>query len=407
MASFVRKFDSAVGSKPDGTNLPINAIDSYSADRFSSDADKAFFEGVFNKVIKNIVALDLGFYKGKERRTIFTLSFSARTGPIECHVDKQTGEKHYDNSKKVPDGYEAIGGYESSGTTGGFQRFVFKKPIAAKSIRVAFDKNTDGSSWLSIVGARAILGSEVTDIPPGPDNGSVTPIDPDTDTDPQPPTPPTPKPEPDQTVKGVKIPYAVTGKTRTEGWNYNENDGLRIDYEHNKFPDFVNNAMVVYGQFVGKVTEDEERGFKWSWATHTGSGTLVNTYMVATKNGSGKCRARFEEDHPHGYSTLIEQGTGLGAKTGKIWGLMGIRKNVVDAAGKVTGVLLELWEDQGGMLADGKPANKWKKLLSHVDTKWMITDYSKDGIECTCRMDDDRGDKNIKVEKVLLVELAA
>lgn len=70
MASFVKKFDSAVGSKPDGANIAINAIDNYDSARFSCDVKNAFLEGVFNKEVKNIVALDLGFYKGKERRTL-------------------------------------------------------------------------------------------------------------------------------------------------------------------------------------------------------------------------------------------------------------------------------------------------------------------------------------------------
>ena len=227
--------------------------------------------------------------------------------------------------------------------------------------------------------------------------------------EPKPEPEPEPKPEPDggQIVEGVKIPYEVTGKKRIDDWNYNENDGLRIDYEGNKFPDFVNNAMVVYAQFVGKVTGKEERGFKWSWARHTGKGTRVNTYIVAIRNSDGKTRVRFEEDHPSGYKTLSDYGEseiGLPAKTGKTFGLMGVRRNVVNKEGKVTGVALELWEDEGG-LVNGKPANKWKQLISFVDTKYVITDYSKHGCECTCRMDDDIGDKNIKVEKVLLTEI--
>lgn len=67
-----------------------------------------------------------------------------------------------------------IGGYKSSGTTNSFQRFVFKTPVKAKSIRVAFDKNSDVSPWLSIVGARLVLDHTVTDdniVPPPPNPG--------------------------------------------------------------------------------------------------------------------------------------------------------------------------------------------------------------------------------------------
>lgn len=202
MTSYVKNFNDAVGSAPDNEiNIPKNAIDVYDTTRFSSNEDKAFWEGVFTggQPVKNIVAIDICFYKGKERRSLFTLSYSPKTGPVVGHVDEETQEKHYDNSKSVPDGYVALGGFESSGSTNGFQRFIFKKPIPeAKSIRVALDKNNDGSTWLSITGARAVLGSPVTDVPPGPDNGKeddpvvtpviVTPIEDVTPVDPVDPT---------------------------------------------------------------------------------------------------------------------------------------------------------------------------------------------------------------------------
>lgn len=179
----VIKFSDAIGSKPDNPqNGAVNAIDVYENTRFSTDnieSGGAFFEGILPKLTPNIAAIDIGFYKGKERKTTFTLSYSGvDRDPIPCHVDEQTGEKHYDGSKKVPTGYTAIGGYTSSGKTNAFQRFVFKKPITAKSIRVAFDNNSDGSNWLSIIGTRLVL---TQGVPATDDHNKppvvVTPID--------------------------------------------------------------------------------------------------------------------------------------------------------------------------------------------------------------------------------------
>lgn len=173
--SNVIKFTDAVGSAPDSPeNGPLNAIDLYENTRFSSDQGKeTFWEGVLPKVTEGIVAIDLGFFKGKERATLFTLSYSEKD-PVPCHIDEKTGEKHYDGKKKVPPGYTPIGGYQSAGNTNAFQRFVFKNPVKAKTIRVAFDKNSDGSNWLSITGSRLVLNTAVTDnTVPVP----VTPID--------------------------------------------------------------------------------------------------------------------------------------------------------------------------------------------------------------------------------------
>lgn len=181
----VIKFTDAIGSKPDSPteNGPLNAIDVYENTRFSTSEKEAFWEGILPKVTENIVAIDLGFYKGKERATLFTLSYSPTKDPVPCHIDEKTKEVHYDGSIKIPAGYIALGGYESSGTTDNFQRFVFKKPIKAKTIRVAFDRNSDGSKWLSILASRVVLdkGVEVDVVidnpPPPPPPPVVTPID--------------------------------------------------------------------------------------------------------------------------------------------------------------------------------------------------------------------------------------
>lgn len=177
--SNIIKFTDAIGSPADSSeNGPLNVIDAYEATRFSTSANEkgeCFWEGILPKLTDGIVAIDLGFYKGKERKTTFTLSYS-QTGPIPCHIDEKTGEKHYDGTKKVPTGYMPIGGYISSGTTNNFQRFVFKGPIKAKSIRIAFDKNSDGSKWLSLVGSRVVLNHGVVAPNPSPP-APVTPVD--------------------------------------------------------------------------------------------------------------------------------------------------------------------------------------------------------------------------------------
>ncbi|MDR4490779.1 MAG: hypothetical protein R2685_07745 [Candidatus Nitrosocosmicus sp.] len=177
----IAKFVDAVGSKPDSKeNAVINAIDLYENTRFSTSTKDndggAFVEGILQKPTPNIVALDIGLYKGKERATLLTLSYSENKDPVSCHIVEETGEKHYDATKKIPEEYIPLGGFETSGKTNSFQRLVFKKPITAKTIRVAFDKNSDGSPWLSVVGMRAVLGKPVEDnnSPPITD---VTPVD--------------------------------------------------------------------------------------------------------------------------------------------------------------------------------------------------------------------------------------
>lgn len=65
--NYVKNFTDAIGSAPDNeSNIAKNAIDVYDTTRFSSNEDKAFFEGIFNKEVKNIVAIDIGF--SKERK---------------------------------------------------------------------------------------------------------------------------------------------------------------------------------------------------------------------------------------------------------------------------------------------------------------------------------------------------
>ena len=68
MANYVKDSDSASGSKDDG-NIPTNAIDVYEQTRFSFNEAVAFWEGSFKAEVKWIAAIDLGFRRGKERKT--------------------------------------------------------------------------------------------------------------------------------------------------------------------------------------------------------------------------------------------------------------------------------------------------------------------------------------------------
>jgi len=128
----------------------------------------------------------------------------------------------------------------------------------------------------------------------------------------------------------------------------------------------------------------------------------VNTYIVNIRNKDGASRMRFEQDHPSGYHTIEDWGTkGTPAKKGQLWSIMGIRRTMLDANGKPTGVKLEVYEDQG--IVDNKPGNKWVKLREHVDTKYKIFDYPN-GMEVTGRFDDEEDAKNIKIQKAVLIE---
>ena len=68
MANYVKNFDNATGSK-DAGNIPTNAIDVYEQTRFSSNEAVAFWGRSFKEEVKNITAIDLGFYRGKDRKT--------------------------------------------------------------------------------------------------------------------------------------------------------------------------------------------------------------------------------------------------------------------------------------------------------------------------------------------------
>lgn len=222
-----------------------------------------------------------------------------------------------------------------------------------------------------------------------PKSESTEPTDPDT----------IPSVVEGQNVDGVNLPYAITGKVKVNDFHWNKrDDGLRCDHEGLPKGEFINNVMVFYGTFKGDVPRDEIT-FKWSWDRHSKKGDLVKTYGVGMNNHSGETRYRMEWKHPSYTDNLAEGEAGLPVTQSVSLGYMGIRKTLANG-----NVLLEYWQDEGG-LVDGKPANKWKKKLSTIDSEYKVNDYPN-GIECTVRIDDDNGGwENVKVDKVILAEL--
>lgn len=213
---------------------------------------------------------------------------------------------------------------------------------------------------------------------------------------------PEPQPQPNvegNVVEGVVIPYEVTGKVRTNPFWNKRDDGLRLDFEDNKGVDYVNSVQVFYGSFKGNVPDDEIT-FKWSWGRHSKKGDIVKAYGIGLNNKTGATRGRMEWEHPSYSKNKAEGKKGLPIKKGVIYGYMGVRKTLPNG-----NVLLEYWQDQGG-LVDGKPANKWVKLLTWEDSEYKVTDYSKNGCEPTTRIDDDNGGhKNVDVKFSMCVEI--
>ena len=108
-----------------------------------------------------------------------------------------------------------------------------------------------------------------------------------------------------------------------------------------------------------------------------------------------------EWNHPSYTSNLANGKGGKPIEKGKIYGYAGTKRTLPNG-----NVLLEYWQDQGG-LVDGKPQNKWVKLLTWEDSKYKVTDYSKNGCELTTRIDDDsKGWENVDVKISFIAELA-
>lgn len=389
-------------SKDDG-NKPDSTLDGDTNTRWSSNAPDANIVYEIDEKPKElsktkINKVGIAFYKGNERSTTFTISGSA---------DKKN--------------WTLLETAQSSGATQGLEEYSLATPAPAgtKFIKIEGKGNSQNNGWTSITAVEVFGDSgetETTTTTTTPTPPPTEPTEPDKPTEPTEPDKPTEPTEPDKPteggkneIAGVQFPLDIVADiNRVDDYHYNPNDGLRGDFQDNpKNGTYVNNACVFYGTFVDNPTADEDRCIKWSQAPHSKQGAIVNTYIVNIRNGDGASRARIELDHPKGYKTLVdwdEQKKGTPIKKGQLWSIMGVRRTILDKDGKVKGVKLELYEDQG-ITKDNKPGNKWVKLLDYTDTKYLITDYSKHGMEVTGRFDDKKGDKNIKIEKAVLVQL--
>ena len=134
-------------------------------------------------------------------------------------------------------------------------------------------------------------------------------------------------------------------------------DGQRFDGDVGNWP---SSEATGYFMFT-KDPVDDEVSIKWSEVKHSGS-NQVQCYDTGVSIKTGKARMRFENPHPE-YSSNIGSGQGEPMKAGKWYGYKGAK--VVNSDGSVT---ITLWQSVGDN--ETKPANDWKKIYEHKDTKY-------------------------------------
>lgn len=193
------------------------------------------------------------------------------------------------------------------------------------------------------------------------------------------------------TKDGVQLLFA-DGSTVKEGYNENfRDDGKRFD---NNVGNWVASEATGYFKFT-KDPVDDEVSIKWSEKSHSGNND-VQCYDTGVSIKDGKVRMRFEQPHPN-YSGNI--GSGQGAPLGTKWiGYKGVKIPQADGS-----VLIELYQDTGDN--ETKPSNQWKKIYSHVDTK-----YKRTGAHpyVTIRVDDPgkNGQKNLEAKWISVARIA-
>lgn len=211
---------------------------------------------------------------------------------------------------------------------------------------------------------------------------------------PEPPKPPGPTPQPGGTgtdkngvqllvSKGGDINYTVKNNFRDDGKRFDANVG-----------DWSSSEATAYFRFT-KDPVDDEISIKWSEKSHSGNAD-VQCYDTGVKIKTGKTRMRFEQPHPE-YSGNI--GGGQGEPQGTKWiGYKGAK--IVNGDGTVT---IRLWQDTGDNEGD-KPANNWKEIYSHTDSK-----YKRTGAHpyVTFRVDDPdkKGQKNLEIKWVSIAKI--
>jgi len=228
-------------------------------------------------------------------------------------------------------------------------------------------------------------GEDTTDPDPEPGGGGGG-----GGTDPGPVNPP-PTGGSGTTKDGVKLLFS-DGKEIVEGFKENfRDDGKRFD---NNVGNWVASEAQGYFRFKSDPVDDEV-SIKWSEKSHSGSAE-VQCYDTGVKIKTGASRMRFENPHPE-YSSNI--GGGQGSPLGTKWvGYKGVKIPQKDGS-----VLIELYQDIGDN--ETKPSNQWKKVYSHVDTK-----YKRTGAHpyVTIRIDDPgkNGLKNIEWKWISVAKIA-
>jgi hypothetical protein len=119
-------------------NEAMKAIDTMSDEVFFSNVDNENPEGVslechcHDPVKEEINVLEVAFYKGKLRKTKFSVDY----------IDSEDKKHH-------------VGTYESDGESSNYQKFLFPEKVKdIKAIVLKFKSNNDGSSWFGIKGVR-------------------------------------------------------------------------------------------------------------------------------------------------------------------------------------------------------------------------------------------------------------
>lgn len=211
--------------------------------------------------------------------------------------------------------------------------------------------------------------------------------EPNPNPNPNPNPEPNPNPQPGSGTDkfGTKLLFADGSTVNYDVKNNFRDDGKRFDFLVGG--DWTASEATGYFRFT-KDPVDDEVSIKWSEKSHSGS-NAVQCYDTGVGIKDGKVRMRFENPHPE-YSGNIGSGQGDPLST-KFIGYKGVKIPQADGS-----VLVELYQDTGDNEGD-KPANQWKKIYSHTDTK-----YKRSGAHpfVTLRIDDPakQGQKNLEAK---------
>lgn len=182
---------------------------------------------------------------------------------------------------------------------------------------------------------------------------------------------------------GVKLLIADGSVIKYDFKENFRDDGKRFDFNIGQA---VQSEVTGYFRFKSNPVDDEV-SIKWSEMSHSGSNN-VQCYDSGVEIKTGKARLRFENPHPN-YSGSIGSGQGVALKDKWI----GYKGTKTVSGNSVT---IKLYQDTGDNEGT-KPANQWKEIFSHTDTK-----YKRTGAHpyVTIRVDDPGkdGQKNLEAK---------